>query len=515
MKKSLNYTFLNLSCLIILGIIGVLLLSTFLLPVSRILMGFLEKFSDGDLNVSHWTNILNLFALKFLFFDILLFILVFIKHRNQVSLKDSFEALTDLINRMSRPTQILLAFTLILFFHSFISLNSFDDAWFKEQLQNTTILSFVGGRYFTWSSRFFIEILMLGSFSVNDGIWRIMDSIAFVVIAESFIKLVVPEDKKRYSFIAYILILFLPILCLSSCGWGAVTCNYLWPCAEILPVFVIMKKIYKKEKIQVWQFILTIITAILACNQEQMAVLVFGITLVLLVYRICIKEVAFKYTWFFVVMILISSASLLFILTCPGNSFRYEDELLRNFPEYASLSIFTKILMTIPIEFSYFFGIGKPNMVVIPLLLAITIISFAGNHNKLKPFVLILDLFVLVFGLCGFVLSRFIHFFIFQNEYLYPYAGISFSVSLVEISIFILLAVILTIAVFRCSRDRIHGYLNVMLLAAGYCSAAIQAFSPTVYEVSQGRMIFFTMIIILYISFDLLISTFNIRRKSK
>lgn len=508
-------TFIDLSCLTLLGIIGVLFLSTFLPPVTKLLMNFLERFSDGDFNASHWTNILNLLALKFLFFDILLFIFVLIKHKKQVPLKDSFEAFTELINRMSRPTQVLLAFTLILFFHSFITLNSFDDEWFKEQIQNKSIMSFVAGRYFTWSSRFFIEILMLGSFSVNDGIWRVLDSVAFVVIAESFIKLVVPEDKKRYSFIAYILILFLPILCLSSCGWGAVTCNYLWPCAEILPVFVIMKKIFKKEKIQVWQFIVTIITAILACNQEQMAALVFGITFVLLVYRLCIKEIAIKSNWYFLVMILISFASLLFILTCPGNTFRYEDELLRDFPDYDYVSICTKILMTIPIEFSYFFGIGKPNLVIIPLLFAITIISFKGNLNKLKPFVLILDTFVLVFGYCGFVLSKFIPFFIFQNEYLYPYGGISFLISFIEISVFVLLAIILIIAVFRCSKDRIHGYLNVMLLAAGYCSAAIQAFSPTVYEVSQGRMIFFTMVIILYISFDILITALNQRGETK
>lgn len=494
--------------LFLLGIAGILIILTFVPPITSILMSILGSFSsDGDFSIEHWRNILNLLALKFLFIDILLFAFVFIKLKTQSTLGNAIETFTDFINKMSRPMQILLAFSLILFFHSFISLESFDDEWFKVQIQNKSILSFVAGRYFTWSSRFFIEIFMLNSFAVNDGVWRVFDSFAFVVVAESLIKLIVPEEKKRYSYLAYIILFFLPIGCLSSCGWGAVTCNYLWPCAEVFPVFIIMKKTIDKIRIPKWQYIVTILLTILATNQEQMAALLLGITAVLLIYRYCIRKRRFRDNWYFFVIILISIFSILFIMTCPGNSARYDVELKGNFPDYNSISIFMKLLMTIPLIFSYFFGIGIPNIVIIPLLVAITIISFVGNHHKLKPFVILLDIFVLVFGYFGFLLSRFIPFFIFQNKYIYPYGETSFSVSIIEISVFVLLAVILTIAVFKCSRDKIHGYLNVLLLAAGYCSAAIQAFSPTVYEVSGGRMIFFTMIIILYISFDLLISS--------
>ncbi|MBP5450668.1 MAG: hypothetical protein J6Y16_00360 [Treponema sp.] len=342
---------------------------------------------------------------------------------------------------------------------------------------------------------------------MNDGVWRILDSIAFVVIAECIIRLAVPEDKKRYSFTAYILLLFIPILSLSSCGWGAVTCNYLWPCAEIMPAFVIMKKMFNKEKVPAWQFVVSILLAVFACNQEQMAALVFGITFVLLAYRFAVKEKSIKYNWYFFVILVISLASLIFILTCPGNGVRFEAALQEYFPDYEKMSFFTKGFMSIPLIFSFFLGISLPNVVIVPLLFALTFIAFVKNKKAVKLLAVILDLFVLIFGFCGFVLQRFIPVFIFQNQYLYPYGNVALPVSVIEIAVFTVLAVILAVAVFKCSRDRKKGLLNLMLLAAGYCSSAIIAFSPTVYEASWGRTFFFTFIIIDYIALDLLFTS--------
>ncbi|MBO7637895.1 MAG: hypothetical protein J6S91_02860, partial [Treponema sp.] len=62
---------------------------------------------------------------------------------------------------------------------------------------------------------------------------------------------------------------------------------------------------------------------------------------------------------------------------------------------------------------------------------------------------------------------------------------------------------------------RIHGLLNVMLLAAAYCSGAIRAFSPTVYQEDGGRMLFFSMIMILYVAFDIFVSNIKGERKGQ
>ena len=517
MKNSLKKnTIIDKILLVFFLFAEILLLISFLPPVIDIIMDLLVSFSsDGVFNADHWKNIFNLYALKSLFVITLLFIFVYIKYKNQTSIKDSFELFAEVINKMSRPIQVLLAFSLILIFHSFITLDTFDDGWFKKQIQEFSILPYISDRYFTWTSRFLIEFLMFGTFAVNDGVWRVLDSIALLVIVECIIKLAVPEDKKRYSFLAYAIVLFIPIMSLSSCGWGAVTCNYVWPCAEIMPVFVIMKRLFNREKVPAWQFLVSIPLAIIACNQEQMAALVLGITSVLILYRLITGQRRFGDNWYFLVVLLVSAASIAFILACPGNPVRYEVEMNGSFPEYNKIPLFKKVLMSIPSVFSFFFGIRIPNIVILPLLAMVTVLTFDKKYNSLKPFVIILDLFVIVFGYLGFVLSRFCPFFIFQNNRLYPFGEISFLASIIECLAFTFMAVILAVAVFKCSRGRIHGLLNVMLLAAAYCSGAIRAFSPTVYQEDGGRMLFFSMIMILYVAFDIFVSNIKGERKGQ
>ena len=165
--------------------------------------------------------------------------------------------------------------------------------------------------------------------------------------------------------------------------------------------------------------------------------------------------------------------------------------------------------MSVPLIFSFFLGISVPNIVIIPLLAAVTFTAFRKKSRRIRILAVVLDLFVFVFGYCGFVLRRFVPGFVFQNNCIYPYGGVSLVVSAVEIAVFTIMAVLLAISVFMCSRDRKHAFLNLLLLAAGYCSSAIIAFSPTVYEAHWGRPFLFTFIIIFYITSDLFVSNYT------
>ena len=168
-------TFVDRFFLFLFVFVGVALLISFLPPIIDFFMGILVSFtSDGEFNVTHWKNIFNLYALKYLYIDIILFIFIYNKYKNKASLKDAFELFVDQINKMSRPVQVLLAFSLILLFHSFITLDTFDDEWFKKQIQEYSIFPFISGRYFTWTSRFLIELLMTGVLQlmmVYGGYW--------------------------------------------------------------------------------------------------------------------------------------------------------------------------------------------------------------------------------------------------------------------------------------------------------------------------------------------------------
>ena len=131
------------------------------------------------------------------------------------------------------------------------------------------------------------------------------------------IRIIYRKKKRNLSTILCICPLTI-ITLLRETGWMATINNYLWVAATGLYAIIPLKKIIKQEKISKIQNILYILAIIYACNQEQMAGILFIVYTCVLAYLIKHKNTKPITIILYGIIIL----SLILVITCPGNIFR-------------------------------------------------------------------------------------------------------------------------------------------------------------------------------------------------
>lgn len=296
---------------------------------------------------------------------------------------------------------------------------------------------------------------------------------------------------------------------LYTAGWGATTVNYLWPVAAALPYFVMVKKLFEGKMLTKIQIAVTFVLLAFAINQEQVAALVLGLSIVFLVFRVIKNKKFEKKDLFFLFIIILCIVSIVFILTCPGNKNRFAAEVKFWFPEYVSLSLFDKIqigmITILPYylsdKISYFIS-NTPVLVIFPLCL---VLSFSFYKKKRRNFIiqLLLDAFVLLTIPIRAVRKDFL----LANNKLSQFSIYSKTEVLFECLILLIIAVLFLYQLYAAMKNKFQGLLNVILLCAGFCSAFIIAFSPTVY--ASGSRVY------IYLSFIIFLITFRIFNDSR
>ena len=131
----------------------------------------------------------------------------------------------------------------------------------------------------------------------------------------------------------------------------------------------------------------------------------------------------------------------------------------------------------------------SPFAIILPLCFILTIIFFKKN-KKLFLLQLVLNLFLL-FCFLGEKKSQFW----LLNNKLSQFSGYSQLVIYTECLILIVIALILLYQVYAVMKNKLQGLINIFLLCAGFCSAFILAFSPTVYASGSRCYIFMSSII--------------------
>ena len=234
----------------------------------------------------------------------------------------------------------LVFFGLILIRHCFIDANFGDDLWFSTVLNDKTLGTYLHWRYTTWSSRLIVEMILIFFAEKNIWLWRIADSLVFLLLMYSLSEVFIEKGKKKYgNWILAALILCYPIDQLSSAGWIATTLNYLWPLSFGAFALIVVKKNLMNEKVSGLQEFATILCMIYAANTEQMGAILFCVYLIFGIYLWVRKRKVYKVLIF---NMLIAAMSLAFILTCPGNKARAMSELIW-FNGFESLSLLEKL----------------------------------------------------------------------------------------------------------------------------------------------------------------------------
>lgn len=364
-----------------------------------------------------------------------------------------------------------------------------DDLFFSTVCNQTSLSNYLFIRYQSWTSRLVIEgFLVIFCEFLPMFIWKIVNIGMIYLLLYTISKLFIYKDKRKENLLLCISLICIPNMILREAGWMATMNNYLWVATTGLYSMLSLYKIINNEKISKLQNFTFIISTIYAANQEQMAGILFLIYSFFLVY--IIKEKKLKAIFFINYLIII--LSLFFIVTCPGNTIRSEQEKNTWYPEYSNLSLISKLEQGITSMMDYVIEDGR--ILFLALLILVPYIIWK-NYNKicikllgLSPLIITLGYKELIKTLNYFEKIEFM-----QSDLFITFKCISYILILILLGISIYL-------IFNNKKDNyIKRFMPIFIYFTGFISRFIIAFSPTIYASGERTSYFW------YISFCILI----------
>lgn len=276
-------------------------------------------------------------------------------------------------------------FIIMLGLNLFKSVVFADDNWFREVLLSgsgplpdiSTMKDYVIFRYNNWTSRVVIEfflVIFTGKFPL---LWRIFDSLMYVIIAYSIKRIFLNSKENKISWITVILVSMIPILLVREAGWIATSVNYIWPIACGLIALIPIRKCLDNQKINVIEYLIYLPFTLYAINSELVCACILVTYIIFSIYLIIKK----KMKPIIILILLLSIISIIFILTCPGNSVRTNQEKATYFSDYNNLSLIEKILIGIISTMNYY--LFNFNIIYFIFTLIMMIIVFRKYDNIL------------------------------------------------------------------------------------------------------------------------------------
>lgn len=399
------------------------------------------------------------------------------------------------------PNLVYLFFFIILvIFHLTLKTNVYDDVYFKT-FKISELDSFLTMRYNMWSSRVFIDAAMVIFLNLPKILWCIVDSLALTIIAWS-ISYIFSNNLLKNKLLSIGIVLIYPFIQMGEAGWYATTINYLWPMACMLIAMLPIKNIIIEKQEKKWMYPIYIIAAIFACNQEQSCALMLGFLVLFNFYFIFIKK---QKKILPILLLGIAIASIIFILTCPGNKIRVLEETKKWFPTFENFTIIHKLFLGFNSGLAIM--IFKQNII---FFLFSTILAYLGIKEEkifkkicfFFPLLIILgiNVFINYFGGLGTKLAGITQTFSSFAAHM-PYVSISS-----KKNIMILLLTLITIssiiyALYNIyQKEPIEKRLFVLILfIAGFLSVVILGFTPTIYASGERTYAFLNYIMLMII----------------
>lgn len=247
----------------------------------------------------------------------------------------------DMFNKLKNDNKLLFLIVSIIFtiFLSFASM--FGDDLYLMHIAGNNIMDYWNesvSLYSTWSSRILINFLIYFFTDHNPLYWSLFMGISMYILLYSIYCLFSKKTIYNCLLIVAVILLF-PFNIISTAGWIATTVTYFSPVTFGFLSLTPIKKALTNEKISALGYIVYALSLIFACNNEQMMALVLACYFVASLYFLINK----KKTLFVYIQLLLTIASAVYTLTCPGNSVREASEISKWFPTFGSLGFSTKI----------------------------------------------------------------------------------------------------------------------------------------------------------------------------
>ena len=387
-----------------------------------------------------------------------------------------------------------------------IPLDFGDDIYFSNVLNDQNIIAYLISRYNNWTSRIFIEavLVVVAKYSI---IWRILDVGIMILISVSISKLTTEQPSRKINWIIMYLSATLSYTIYNSAGWMATTLNYSWPLAFGLFSMISIKKIILNQKIRGFEYALYIFAFIFAANAEQMCAILLGVYFVFTLYIYHSKKIV---NWYMIVQTLIGIASMVFVLTNPGNKMRQET-VYSMWPGYSELSLIRKIEMGY--SSTWYEMIMQPNL-LFTLFCGLIFVGILIKYNKsLYRWLAFLPLLAsLVFGVFSPVLSGIFPFIDQIQGVLTDYGtGLNLSSFKSWVPDLILTAVFLAILVslFLIFDDKKYAVLSILIVLVGFASRMIMIMTPQIRGAGSRVFIFmyFSLILVAVLLYQVILKS--------
>ena len=216
-----------------------------------------------------------------------------------------------------------------------------DDGVFYTALDaGGSLFAFLLNRWNRWSSRLIIEaILAVTTHSI--WVWRILDCLVMTGIAYALFRFVDKEAKPETAIISCLMILSIPFRIIRTTGWQATSVNYTWPMCAAFLCLLPSADVLQGNKPNHISRVFSVVAAILAANQEQMAVLLFlGAAFFILSVRLRYGKTD-RLTVF---ILIIAAMEIVLHLLCPGNRLRSAESVcMVNLRDYGQFTLPEKL----------------------------------------------------------------------------------------------------------------------------------------------------------------------------
>jgi len=338
--------------------------------------------------------------------------------------------------------------------------------------------------YHTWSSRILINFLW--AFVLQNGKigMFIYASVSMYVVLKAVIILFGKSNCYKVLLFAVSIMMLFPWEVYITAGWVATFTSYFGPQAFAIMALVPIKKVLCNEKMCWWEIIIYALCLLYGTNAEQMCVVVLGIYIVSLIY-FWIKK---SNNWVIWLQFLLTIASMVFTVTCPGNSSRDVVDQAYWFPTYGMMDSIDKADIGVSTTLKWMFVDGNP-LIILMCLLMTTIIWKKYKDVLYRVIALIPTVFVLLMGpLEKIFVSMFPNLQVITKDV--DYYG-SFNVATQGVGrgplqFFIFLAIaICIVAEIILINEKIEGCLiDLSLILMGVASRCMMGFSATVYASS-------------------------------
>lgn len=389
--------------------------------------------------------------------------------------------------------------------HLFINLGWGDDPHFESAISPFSfgaLADMLKYRYMHWASRIVVESVLFPIVHLP-LLWRIADTLVMLLIAFSLSRIFNPENRTVNNWIIVFLLLTFPFTLLLSAGWIATTLNYSWSLAFGLFAMLPVVNYIRNKHIPLWLFILSFPALLYAANHEQMCAVMLAIFAGVIFYLVIQKK---KIPAFLIAQTVLCCASLVFILTCPGNSQRTEEEIARWFPSFNELSILRKA--ELGFSSTMYQLIMQPNIIFAVFCVFLVIAVFTKTEKpSLRTISCIPLASTLVFGLFkDFTATLFPTLLKLRNQINEAGTGFSLTVPRTWLPdiIFVLLLACIFIGLLTVFQKSLTALISCYLIAVGFASRIIMGFSPTIWASSQRTftLLYFSFIAVSILLFD-------------